>query len=98
MAGLFGAWVVLTLRRPPVDALPPAIFRTLGIALLVLPSLIKPVTPSGQSISVSSHMGGLATGMLIGAILSIGMIPAGGRDEDEEESKREPFEPGLTLN
>lgn len=91
VAGLFGAWVVFTLRSAARSTLSRrAIFRTLGIALLVLPSLIKPVTTSGQSISVSSHMGGLATGMLIGAILSIGMIPP---PEDEDEDEPEPFEP-----
>jgi hypothetical protein len=41
------------------------------------------VTTSGRPISISSHLGGLCTGMLIGAILSIGMAPA--PDEADEE-------------
>ena len=71
VAGLFGAWVVLQTRR---DRLAPltgrARIRTIGIAMLVLPSLISPMTATGHSVSVSSHMGGLVTGMAIGAIIS----------------------------
>jgi membrane associated rhomboid family serine protease len=71
VAGLFGAWVVLTLRRARQSGIGwrPRV-RTMGIALLVLPSLISPYTASGQPISVSSHLGGLLTGMLIGALIS----------------------------
>jgi len=76
VAGLFGAWVVVTLRYARRATLTwRARIRTLGIALLVLPSLISPVTSTGQQISVSSHMGGLATGMLIGALISSSMMP-----------------------
>ena len=75
VAGLFGAWVVLQTRR---DRLAPltgrARIRTIGIAMLVLPSLISPMTSAGQPVSVSSHMGGLATGMLIGAVISSGLL------------------------
>ncbi len=71
VAGLFGAWVILQTRR---DRLAPltgrARVRTIGIAMLVLPSLISPMTSAGQSVSVSSHLGGLATGMTIGAVIS----------------------------
>ena len=42
--------------------------------MLVLPSLLSPMTATGQSVSVSSHVGGLATGMLIGVLLSSGML------------------------
>jgi len=87
VAGLFGAWVVLTLRQARRETLSRrAMFRTMGIAMLVLPSLIRPATASGHPISISSHMGGLLTGMLIGAILSVGMVPAVEEDEDEPES------------
>jgi membrane associated rhomboid family serine protease len=75
VAGLFGAWLVLRLRR---DRWAPlgwrARIRTAGVALLVLPSLLNPVTASGQPVSVSSHLGGLATGTLIGAVLSSGLL------------------------
>lgn len=87
VAGLFGAWVVLTLRRArraPLGCR--ARVRALGVAMLVLPSLVRPVTAAGEPISVSSHLGGLATGMLIGAVLSVGMIPPGDEfDEDGED-------------
>ncbi len=75
VAGLFGAWVV---RQTYRDRLAPltrrARIRTAGIAMLVLPSLISPITTTGQSVSISSHMGGLATGMLIGALISGGLL------------------------
>jgi membrane associated rhomboid family serine protease len=80
VAGLFGAWVVLTLRYARVAALDwRARVRTLGIAFLVLPSLVTPVTPAGRQVSVSSHLGGLATGMLIGALLSKSLLSRGER-------------------
>lgn len=75
VAGLFGAWIVWTLRQAPRGGLGwRARIRTLGIALLVLPSLITPTTANGDPISVSSHLGGLITGMLIGAVLSGSLI------------------------
>lgn len=75
VAGLFGAWVVLNLRAARYSALSwRARVRTLGVALLVLPSLLNPRTPEGQPISVSSHLGGMATGMLIGAVLSARLV------------------------
>jgi membrane associated rhomboid family serine protease len=71
VAGLFGAWAVITFSRASAEHLPVrARIRTLGIALLVLPSLLTPFTPDGRPISVASHVGGLITGMLIGAALS----------------------------
>jgi membrane associated rhomboid family serine protease len=74
VAGLFGAWVVMTLRSARAAALPRrARIRTLGIALLVLPSLLTPMTASGTPVSVSSHLGGLATGMLVGALVFRGV-------------------------
>jgi rhomboid protease GluP len=86
VAGLFGAWVVLTFRQARREPLGRrARIRTVGIAMLVLPSLIKPTTAAGQPISVSSHLGGLATGMLIGAILSLGMVRADPGPEDAPE-------------
>lgn len=79
VAGLFGAWVVLALRTN-WNAVPAwrARVRILGIALLVLPTLLRPETAAGEPISVSSHVGGLVTGTLIGAALAGGLL-AGGR-------------------
>jgi len=75
VAGLFGAWVVLALDRDRWAPLTGrARVRTLGIAMLVLPSLLSPMNSTGQSVSVSSHLGGLATGMAIGVLLSTGML------------------------
>jgi rhomboid protease GluP len=71
VAGLFGAWVVLTYRAARrVTLSRRARVRTAGIALLFLPSLLNPTTATGQPVSLSSHLGGLATGMVIGALLS----------------------------
>lgn len=72
IAGIFGAWVTMTLMRSRRQLFSWRIrIRTLGVALLVLPSLINPVTAAGQPVSVSGHMGGLITGGLIGALLSV---------------------------
>lgn len=71
VAGLFGAWVVLAwIRARAADFPGRARIRALGVALLILPSFLTPFTPEGRPISVASHMGGLVTGMLIGAGLS----------------------------
>jgi membrane associated rhomboid family serine protease len=89
VAGLFGAWIVLRLRQSRHEPLGRrARFRALGIALLVLPSLITPTTAAGQPVSVSAHLGGLVTGMLIGALLSLGMArhaTDAAEEEDEED-------------
>lgn len=75
VSGLFGAWVVLALDEARRADLPGrARLRTLGVALLLLPSLIQPTTPGGQPVSVSSHLGGAGTGMLLGALLSRGWL------------------------
>lgn len=75
VAGLFGAWVVLTLKRAKLmPRTSRHTVRTLGIALLVLPSLLTPISASGNPVSISAHMGGLATGMAIGAMLSSGLL------------------------
>jgi rhomboid protease GluP len=86
VAGLFGAWVVLRLRAASHAEISwVGRVRAIGIALLVLPSLLSPVTRSGRPISVSAHLGGMATGMLIGASLSRALIPrAPLRTEDGE--------------
>jgi membrane associated rhomboid family serine protease len=70
VAGLFGAWVVVALRlaRRSEQSWRTRI-RTLGVAALVLPSLLSPVTSTGHRISVSAHLGGMLTGMLIGALI-----------------------------
>jgi len=75
VAGLFGAWVVLTLSRVRLAPLTGRAFiRAAGIAMLYLPSLLSPVTALGRPVSVSSHVGGLATGMAIGALISYGLL------------------------
>jgi len=71
VAGLFGAWVATALslaRRPEPGSR--ARMRIVGVALLFLPSLFSPVTSTGRPVSIGSHLGGLATGLLIGAVLS----------------------------
>ncbi len=71
VAGLFGAWIVIALSRTRLASMPRrARIRTLGIALLFLPSLLSPINSKGHRVSVSSHLGGLATGMVIGAAIS----------------------------
>lgn len=71
VAGLFGAWLARTLmrarRKPPTTK---ALLRTLGIGLLVLPSLLSPTTSDGKSVSIAAHLGGLAAGLALGAALS----------------------------
>jgi membrane associated rhomboid family serine protease len=75
VAGLFGAWIVLTLGRVQLAPLTRrAVIRSVGIAMLYVPSLLSPVTALGQAVSVGSHMGGLATGMAIGALISFGLL------------------------
>lgn len=75
VAGLFGAWLVLQLVEPRERGLGwRGRLRTIGVALLFLPSLINPADTSGRPISVSSHLGGMAAGMLVGALLSGGMV------------------------
>lgn len=74
VAGVFGAWVLLRLRQSRMEASSwRSRVRTLGIALLVLPTLVNPTSPDGHRISVSSHLGGLATGMLVGTVISAPM-------------------------
>jgi membrane associated rhomboid family serine protease len=75
VAGLFGAWVVRTLSRAHLEPLTwRARIRTLGIAMLFMPSLLGTISSTGHSVSVSSHLGGLATGMAIGALISTGLL------------------------
>lgn len=72
VAGLFGAWLVATLRgarRAPMTWR--AVVRAVGIGLLVLPSLVTPFTSDGRPISVAAHLGGLATGAAIGYVLEL---------------------------
>jgi membrane associated rhomboid family serine protease len=70
VAGLFGCWVVLTIRgarRAPLARR--GVLRAVGIGLLVLPSLLTPTTIGGERISVAAHLGGLVAGLLLGSAL-----------------------------
>lgn len=70
VAGLFGAWAVLSISYARLHQLPRRHrFRTLGITLLGLASLLTPMTPDGHRISVESHLGGWVTGLLLGALV-----------------------------
>ena len=74
VAGLFGAWVAarwIAARRSHFGWRRRV--RALGIALLFVPSLLNPLTSDGRPISVSSHLGGLATGMAVGALLALSL-------------------------
>ncbi len=91
VAGVFGAWVLLRLRQSRLEASTwRSRVRTLGIALLVLPTLVNPTNPGGRPISVSSHLGGLATGMLVGTLVS---APMRIRTPNGESPGRTPIEP-----
>jgi membrane associated rhomboid family serine protease len=87
VAGLFGAWLVATLRRAgraPMTRR--ARVRAVGVGLLILPSLLSPMTSEGRPVSVAAHLGGLVTGAAVGWVLEIlirrsdvdGRGPAGG--------------------
>jgi membrane associated rhomboid family serine protease len=86
VSGLFGAWLVLALDRARAAELPwRARVRSTGIAFLVLPSLVNPLTSSGAPISVSSHVGGAVTGMIVGALLSRHWLPPPEPPVEEDE-------------
>ena len=90
VAGLFGAWIVVTLagsRRGVAGWRAPV--RILGVGLLFLPSLLNPVSSTGHAVSVSSHMGGLVTGMVIGALISLPLI-SGRRGKSAESTDLAP--------
>ena len=91
VAGLFGAWVAIRFRAARYAEISwRARVRAAGVGMLVLPALLNPMTPTGQTISVSSHLGGLVTGMLVGALLSAGLLPHVElpiHDEDDDESE-----------
>jgi membrane associated rhomboid family serine protease len=73
VAGLFGCWVVSTVRlarRAPLARR--GVVRAVGIGLLLLPSLLTPTTIGGNRISVAAHLGGLAAGLVFGATLPVG--------------------------
>jgi len=70
VAGLFGAWLVATgfrARRAPLTRR--AWIRTIGLGLLVLPSFLTPISADGRPISIAAHLGGLASGALLGLAL-----------------------------
>jgi len=70
VAGLFGAWLVATgsrARRAPLTRR--AWIRTFGLGLLVLPSFLTPISSDGRPISIAAHLGGLASGAILGLLL-----------------------------
>jgi rhomboid protease GluP len=93
VAGLFGAWLALALRSARFAPLAGRTrVRILGVGLLVLPSLLSPVSATGRPISVGAHVGGMITGMAIGALLSSRFVPrepAGDEGEAEPQAERE---------
>jgi membrane associated rhomboid family serine protease len=93
VAGLFGGWVALMVHRARRERFGwRGHVRAMGIALLFLPSLLSPTSASGHPISVSSHMGGMLTGMVIGALLSRTMLRRE-RREREASTGPEAFDP-----
>jgi membrane associated rhomboid family serine protease len=71
VAGLFGAWLVATGLRARRAIFSRRVWiRTIGLGLLVLPSLVTPVTAEGEPISIAAHLGGLATGALVALALA----------------------------
>ena len=99
VAGLFGAWVVLALERASLADLPGrARLRTAGIALLVLPSLVNPLTAEGRPVSVSSHLGGALTGMLVGMALSRGWLRRSEVEVEPRAISSESDEDSTSLN
>jgi len=99
VAGLFGAWIAITLLRARASPLPrQSRIRVVGIALLVLPSLVTPTTSTGEPISVGSHLGGLAAGLAAGALLwGLGYV-TGPRREEEQEAEGEEEETDETIH
>jgi len=90
VAGLFGAWVVVAMHRANESDLPRvARIRAAGIALLVLPSFLNPTTAEGGRVSISSHLGGMATGMVLGVLLSRGWLRHMAEDNAQRESTDE---------
>ncbi len=94
VAGLFGAWLSITLLRARSSPQPRrARIRIVGVGLLVLPSLLTPTTSTGERISIGSHLGGMAAGLCAGTLLvGLGHLPAP-KLEDEEDVE-EPEEGG----
>jgi membrane associated rhomboid family serine protease len=92
VSALFGAWVAITLLRARRSGLPRrARVRVIGLALLILPSLVSPMTSSGQSISVAAHLGGMAAGFVAGLVAwRVGAVrPVEPEEDDEDEPEDE---------
>jgi membrane associated rhomboid family serine protease len=91
VSALFGAWIAITLLRARRTGFPRrARMRTIGVSLLILPTLVNPETSSGQSISVAAHLGGLGAGIAAGLIAWVnGLVrevePEDGDDEDDDD-------------
>jgi len=87
VSAVFGAWVAITLVRARHDGLPHrARIRVIGVALLILPSLMTPISSSGRSISVAAHLGGLAGGLAAG-LLALGAGAARARTGEDPHSQ-----------
>ena len=90
VAGLFGTWAVLTFLKARRASLSRrSLIRVMGLALLVLPSLLSPTSSTGHTISVESHLGGLVLGLVAGVLLAW-LDP---RDRTEDEPSTEDEEP-----
>ncbi|MEO1337485.1 MAG: rhomboid family intramembrane serine protease, partial [Myxococcota bacterium] len=66
--GLIGLWLRGELQRARRAALPRrAIFRALGVIVLLAPGALTPVTSSGGRVAVLAHLVGFAVGLFAGS-------------------------------
>ncbi|MEM7677975.1 MAG: rhomboid family intramembrane serine protease [Myxococcota bacterium] len=81
--GLIGLWLRGELQRARRAALPRrAIFRALGVIVLLAPGALTPVTSSGGRVAVLAHLVGFSVGLLAGSLfprwLGAGDLERGG--------------------
>jgi membrane associated rhomboid family serine protease len=90
VSALFGTWIAITLLRARQSGLPRrARVRVIGLSLLILPTLVNPVSSSGQSISVASHLGGLGAGIVAGMIAWVNGLVREVEPEVEDDDEQE---------
>jgi membrane associated rhomboid family serine protease len=90
VSALFGTWIAITLLRARQSGLPRrARIRVIGLSLLILPTLVNPMTSTGQSISVAAHLGGLGTGIVAGLFAWVNGLVRPVEDEDSPSSPDE---------